>query len=72
MGHSDDWNKNIFTLPFFDIGTDILFLNGMVLIRSKMQCNSSGHNMSWYTEPNIPWFLVAMSKKGRWKIVLRA
>ena len=39
---------------FSDQATGIQFLKDVGLIRSKVQCNSCGRDMTWYAEPNIP------------------
>ena len=54
VGHSGD-AKNFLTFLFSDQSTGIQFLKGVGLIRSKVQSNSCGHNMTWYAEPNIPY-----------------
>jgi hypothetical protein len=54
VGHSCDANKNFLTFLFRDQTTGMQFLKDVGLIRSKMQCNSCGNDMTWYVEPNIP------------------
>ena len=54
VGHSGDANKNFLMFLFSDQATGIQFLKDVGLIRSKVQCNCCGHDMTWYAEHNIP------------------
>lgn len=51
VGHSGDKNKNFLMFLFLDKATGIQFLKDMGLIRSEVQCNSRGHDMTLYAEP---------------------
>ena len=53
LGYSGDANKNFLTFLFSDQATGIQFLKDVGLILSKVQCNSSGRDMTWYADPNV-------------------
>jgi hypothetical protein len=54
LGYCGDENETIFTFLFCnrDIGNQ--FMKDAGLIRSKVQCNSCGRDMTWYAEPSVP------------------
>jgi hypothetical protein len=47
-------NKSFFTYRFCDRAIAIQFMKDMGLLRSKVQCNTCGGDMTWSTQPNIP------------------
>ena len=54
LGYCGDVNKNFLTFLFSDQATVTQFLKDVGLIRSKVQCNSCGRDMTCYADPNIP------------------
>jgi len=57
-GHAMLWedgpNESFFTYLFCDQAIAIQFMKDMGLLRSKVQCNTCGGDMTWSTQPNIP------------------
>ena len=47
-------NKIFRTFLFCNQATALQFLKDVGLLRSKMQCNTCGRDMTWYAQPNIP------------------
>jgi hypothetical protein len=47
-------NKIFLTFLFCDQAIAIQFLKDMGLLRSKVQCNTCGRDMTWSAEPHIP------------------
>jgi hypothetical protein len=53
LGYSGDANKTFLTFLFSNRDIGIQFLQDAGFIRSKVQYNSGGRDMTWYAEPNI-------------------
>ena len=52
LGYPGDANKLFLTFLFCDRSMCIQFLKDVGLIRSKVQCNSCGRDMTWYADPS--------------------
>jgi len=52
LGYPGDVNKLFLTFLFSDRNINIQFLKDVGLIRSKVQCNSCGRDMTWYADPS--------------------
>ena len=53
VGYCGDANKLFLTFLFRDHATSLQFLKDVGLIRSKVQCNSCGRDMTWYADPSV-------------------
>jgi hypothetical protein len=51
---SDDPNKTFLTFLFCDNRIGVQFLKDAGLIRSKVECNCCGRDMTCYAEPSVP------------------
>jgi len=51
LGYCGDANKLFLTFLFSDHAIGLQFLKDVGLIRSKVQCNSCGRDMTWHTDP---------------------
>ena len=49
-----DPNRDFLTYLFCDDGFALQFLKDVGLLRSKVQCNTCGRDMTWSPEPSIP------------------
>ena len=47
-------NRDFLTYLFCDSGLAMHFLKDVGLLRSKVQCNTCGQDMTWSAEPSIP------------------
>ena len=47
-------NRDFLAYLFCDQGIAMQFLKDMGLLRSKVQCNTCGRDMTWSAEPGIP------------------
>jgi ribosomal protein L18 len=54
LGYCFDANKTFLTFLFSNRNIGIQFLKDVGFIRSKVQCNSCGRDMTWYAESNVP------------------
>jgi hypothetical protein len=53
MGYCCDVNKFFLAFLFCDHSTGVNFLKDVGIIRSEVQCNLCGRNMTWYAEPSV-------------------
>ena len=51
LGYCGDANKLFLTFLFNDHAIGLQFLKDVGLIRSKVQCNSCGRDMTWHADP---------------------
>jgi hypothetical protein len=51
LGYCGDANKLFLTFLFSDYAIGLQFLKDVGLIRSKLQCNSCGRDMTWHADP---------------------
>ena len=51
LGYCGDAKKLFLTFLFSDHAVGLQFLKDVGLIRSKVQCNSCGHDMTWHADP---------------------
>ena len=70
LGYCSVANKLFLTFVVSDHASRIQFLKNVGIIRSKVQCNSCGRDITCYEDPSLDhiiysrWFPLAISKDG--------